>query len=61
MLDISKETRVPLSEAPKQPLLRPAPGKRPVHRSVLERWRTRGIRGVVSRNRQDRRYSIHHG
>ncbi|HET6249493.1 MAG TPA: DUF1580 domain-containing protein [Tepidisphaeraceae bacterium] len=35
---------MPLSEANRHPLLS---RRRRVHRSVLERWRTRGIRGVV--------------
>jgi hypothetical protein len=44
MLDFTNEALIPLSEAPKHPLLR---RRRAVHRSVLERWRTQGIRGVV--------------
>jgi hypothetical protein len=48
MLSINEfehETRVPLSEASRHPLLR-RPGKL-LHRSAIERWRTKGCRGVV--------------
>jgi hypothetical protein len=48
MLELEHETIVPLAKAGKHPLLQRGrrPGQ-PVHRSVLERWRTRGIRGIV--------------
>jgi hypothetical protein len=45
MLDLTREHRIPLSDAPKHPLLKRE--GRPIHRSVLERWRTHGIRGVI--------------
>jgi hypothetical protein len=47
VLDLENETVLPLSEAPRHPMLRRGrrPG-RPIHRSTLERWRCRGCRGV---------------
>jgi len=41
------ETRIPISEAHKHPLLRRPKPMAPVHRSVIQRWITRGVRGVV--------------
>lgn len=47
MIDLSNETIVALSAAPHHRMLRQGrrPG-RPIHRSTLERWRTRGVSGV---------------
>src|SRR5829696_2538443 len=47
MIDPSQEQLLPLSSAPTHPMLRR--GRRvgkPIHRSTLERWRLRGVRGV---------------
>src|SRR5687768_14797841 len=48
MLDVEHETVLPLSDAPRHPLLKRGrrPGQ-PVHRATLERWRTRGVAGVI--------------
>jgi hypothetical protein len=47
MIDFEHETLIPLHAAPRHQLLRQGrrPG-RPVHRGTLERWRTRGRRGI---------------
>jgi hypothetical protein len=48
MLDITHETLLPLSDAPRHPLLkRGRRAGRPIHRATLERWRTRGVSGIV--------------
>jgi hypothetical protein len=47
MIDPEKEQLIPLSHAPKHPLLRRGRrAGRPIHRSTLERWRTLGVGGV---------------
>jgi hypothetical protein len=44
MLDLENEEILPLSQAPTHPLLRQGRRRgRPVNRSTLERWRTRGV------------------
>jgi hypothetical protein len=47
MIDPRTESLIPLSDAPRHPLLRRGrrPG-RPIHRATLERWMTRGVSGV---------------
>jgi Protein of unknown function (DUF1580) len=48
MIDLEHEHAVPLSDAPRHPLLRRGRREgRPIHRATLERWRTRGVRGIV--------------
>lgn len=48
MIDLEHETALPLSEAPRHPMLRRGRrAGRPIHRATLERWRTRGVSGVV--------------
>ena len=45
-LDLETETVLPLSQASAHPLLRQGRRRgRPINRSTLERWRTRGVRG----------------
>ena len=44
MIDISAETLIPLSEAPKH--LPPRPNGKRVHISACYRWISRGVRGV---------------
>jgi hypothetical protein len=46
MLDLENETTLPLCQAHTHPLLRQGRRRgRPINRSTLERWRTRGVRG----------------
>lgn len=45
MLDLETENVLPLSQASSHPLLRQGRRRgRPINRSTLERWRTRGVR-----------------
>lgn len=47
MIDLTTETLLPLSDAPRHPLLRQGRRRgRPIHRSTLERWRTHGVAGT---------------
>jgi hypothetical protein len=47
VIDLETETILPLHDAPRHALLRRGrrPG-RPIHRSTIERWHTRGVGGV---------------
>jgi hypothetical protein len=48
VIDLANETILPLSDAPRHPLLkRGRRAGRPIHRATLERWRTRGVGGII--------------
>lgn len=48
MLNLTHENVMPLSDAPRHPLLkRGRRAGRPIHRATLERWRTHGVGGIV--------------
>lgn len=48
MIEPDRETIIPLSLCSRHPLLKQGRrAGRPIHRSTLERWRTRGVGGIV--------------